>query len=254
MNCHREWSHENNCTSCHALKTGSGVLNKNNDDKKLTGKDHPKLAEPTKIVYETNYGKGKFVTFFHDEHNKIFGAECINCHKQENCTKCHDKSNPAPVQLQNSGNPFKIHKTADQRHKPCFTCHQNDKCTLCHKDNPSGPFNHEAVTGWALNKFHQKLNCIKCHTSASKGVDSNTAFVKLDNKCQSCHKNFAAGSFDHKVTGLKLSENHKDLDCISCHENQDFSKTPTCVSCHDDKTFPKNKPGNEVSLNISKKK
>lgn len=254
INCHREWSHENNCVSCHALKTNNASLTKNAKDKIPGGKDHPKLTEPGKVVYETNYNKGKFVTFFHNEHNKIFGAECINCHKQESCAKCHDKNNPAPAQQPAPGMPFKIHKTADQHHKPCFTCHKNDNCNLCHLDKPAGPFNHESRTGWALNKFHQKLSCSKCHTSSSKSLDTHTAFAKLDNKCQNCHKNFAAGKFDHKVTGIKLSENHKDLDCSSCHEDEDFSKAPSCKSCHDDKSYPKNRPGEPVSLNNKKKK
>jgi hypothetical protein len=254
INCHREWSHENNCVSCHALKTGNEPFTKNISEKKFSIIDHPKLTEPAKVVYETNYDKGKIVTFYHDEHTKIFGAECISCHKQENCTKCHDKNNPAPVQQQAPGTFYKIQKTSDQHHKPCFTCHKNDDCSLCHLDKPEGPFNHEVRTGWALNKFHQKLLCSKCHTSVSTGMDAHITFVKLDNKCQSCHKNFATGSFDHKLTGLKLDDNHKDLDCISCHENTDFSKSPTCVSCHDDKSFPKNKPGESVSLGITKRK
>lgn len=252
INCHREWSHDNSCVSCHALKTADKTIAKSAVNEKLTGKDHPKLAEPAKVVYETNYNRGKIVTFFHDEHTKIFGAGCINCHKQENCSKCHDKNNPAPVEQQVPGRSFKIHKTPDQHHKPCFTCHKNDDCNLCHLDKPAGPFNHEVRTGWALNKFHQKLSCTKCHTST--GMDTHDEFTKLDNKCQSCHKNFTTGKFDHKITGLKLNDNHKDLDCSSCHEKEDFSKNPACVSCHDDKSFPKNLPGELVSLNHIKKK
>jgi hypothetical protein len=257
INCHREWSHENNCESCHALKSANNVTANNKIDLKLpNGKQHPKLTEPTKIVYETNYDNGKIVTFRHDEHIKLFGAECISCHTEENCSKCHDKTKTNSIMQPVSGlptpegaggqasMPIKIHKAEDQHHKPCFTCHQNDACTLCHLSKPAGPFNHEVRTGWALNKFHQSLSCSKCHGT------SNT-FSKLDNKCENCHKNFTTGKFEHKITGIILSENHKDLDCIECHKEKDFSKAPTCAGCHDDKSFPKDKPGKLVSLRLS---
>jgi DnaJ-class molecular chaperone len=96
------------------------------------------------------------------------------------------------------------------------------------------PFNHKISTGWALNKFHEDLECIKCHKSGK--------FVKLDNSCTSCHSNFAAG-FDHSATGLKLDETHAELECSDCHSEKDFSKLPDCSNCHDDKSFPKDKPG-----------
>ncbi len=240
INCHREWSHENSCTSCHELKTGNAAA------RQLVSKDHPKLKVPEKVVYETLSRKGKYVTFYHDEHIKLFGASCISCHQNENCTKCHDKGKPTLTQ-QLYDSPIKIHKSADQHHKPCFSCHSEDKCSVCHLNKPEGPFNHAERTGWALNKFHQKLSCSECHGNSNK-------FVKLDNKCESCHKDFAAGKFDHSLTGLKLDENHKDLDCVECHKEKNFSNPPACDNCHDDKSFPKNKPGKEVLISLKRKK
>ncbi|MHB8580255.1 MAG: cytochrome c3 family protein, partial [Ignavibacteriaceae bacterium] len=105
-----------------------------------------------------------------------------------------------------------------------------------HKQNVSGPFNHEIRTGWALNRFHAKLSCTKCHGTSYK-------FTKLDNKCVSCHKDWKAGMFKHEITGLKLDKNHTDADCGDCHINKDFSKPPSCSNCHEDKSFPKDKPG-----------
>lgn len=241
INCHREWSHQNDCTSCHALKSGNTAVQKV-DTKKAGFKDHPKLETPKKVVYETLDRKGKYVTFYHDEHLNLFGATCINCHQQENCTQCHDKGKATLTQKFYNA-PIKIHKTADQHHKPCFSCHSDDKCTVCHSNKPEGPFNHAERTGWALNRFHESLSCTKCHGTSYK-------FAKLDNKCESCHKNFAAGKFDHSVTGLKLDENHKDADCTDCHKEKNFSATPTCTNCHDDKSYPKNKPGKEVRVSL----
>ncbi len=244
INCHREWSHENSCTYCHALKSISAGARKI-DVNKIALKDHPKLKEPEKVVYETSSREGRYVIFYHNEHINLFGASCINCHQHENCTQCHDKGQPTLTQ-QFYNMPIKIKKSADQHHKPCFSCHENDSCNLCHKTKPGMPFNHAVRTGWALNKFHEKLSCSNCHGTSGK-------FVKLDNKCESCHNSFEAGKFDHDLTGLRLDENHKDLDCVECHKGKNFSNPPACDNCHEDKTFPKNRPGKEVSLSLKRK-
>jgi len=68
-------------------------------------------------------------------------------------------------------------------------------------------------------------------------------YRKLNNNCTSCHKNFVLGKFEHRLIGLTLSENHKEIECNSCHTNGDFTKTPTCATCHDDKSYPSQLPG-----------
>ena len=245
INCHREWSHSDNCTSCHALKNSSNVNITKVTIKKITGKTHPKLEAPVKLVFETNYQKGKIVTFYHEEHVKTFGISCESCHQQDNCSNCHDKNKA--TMIQNIGKmPIKLVKSKAEHHKPCFSCHQNDRCSLCHKDKESGPFNHLEVTGWALNKFHQNLSCEKCHGTSKK-------FVKLNNECTSCHSNFVQGKFNHSVTGLKLDENHSDLDCKECHHDKTFAN-PVCTNCHEDKSFPKDKPGKLVPISEANRK
>jgi DnaJ-class molecular chaperone len=96
------------------------------------------------------------------------------------------------------------------------------------------------ATGWPLNKFHDHLECSKCHGYKNE-------FVKLNNKCESCHPNFEPGKFDHSITGLELDENHKEASCTDCHQTKDFSN-PTCTNCHDDKSYPKDKPGKFVKV------
>ncbi len=233
INCHKEWSGNSDCNSCH-LPKGSTITNK---ETKI-GKNHPEVVEPTKLVYETNYNKGKIVTFFHDEHTKLFGAECVSCHQQENCTRCHDKTKDAKVV--STSIPEKITKSASEHHQPCFKCHENDECSKCHLDKPMEPFNHKVSTGWALNRFHEKLECVKCHGTGNQ-------FTKLNNACVSCHKDFVAGEFKHERTGLKLDDIHTDFDCGDCHTSNNFSKTD-CSGCHDDKSYPKDIPGTIVKL------
>lgn len=241
ISCHREWSHSNDCTSCHALKSKEA---KNGSDKlveSLSKKDHPKIEEPKRIVYETNYKIGKIVTFFHNEHTNLFKIECKSCHQNESCTTCHDKTKVGTAVNTQFQNPIKVSKSKAEHHKPCFSCHQDDKCSYCHKQNESGPFDHFAKTGWKLNKFHDNLACQKCHGNTNQ-------FKKINNACISCHNNFKQGKFDHQIVGLKLDENHIDFECTECHQNSDFSKTPSCTNCHDDKSFPKERPGKAVML------
>ena len=77
-------------------------------------------------------------------------------------------------------------------------------------DKPTGPFNHKTSTGWALTRFHEKLECAKCHENTNN-------FTKLNNDWVSCHKNFVTGKFGHEKTGLKLDEIHQEFDCGDCH-------------------------------------
>ncbi len=229
MGCHKQWSHDNGCsTQCHSNK-GTDV--KNRDRQEMLDKKHPKVTEPTKMIWETNSAAGKIVTFFHNEHNQLFKINCNTCHKQENCTKCHDVNNP-----KDDKNPIGIKKSFEDHHKPCMNCHNENACEKCHKEKEMTPFNHSSSAGWTLKNYHSRLACEKCH-------GNSMPFKKLDNNCTSCHKNFAPGKFDHKLAGLTLSENHKEMECENCHLKNDFSKPPDCKTCHDDKSFPAQSPG-----------
>lgn len=236
VNCHRQWMRETECNHCHEPKSNDFEDKVNKLVNETKGRYHPEVEVPNKFLYETNYEKGKIVTFYHKEHTDLYKAPCITCHKDENCMKCHDvkmKNNP-----NNNGELHKVHKTFDEHHKPCINCHEKDKCDKCHSEKEILPFNHDA-TGWPLGKFHSSLKCNKCH-------GDQTPIKKLDNRCVSCHKDFQPNKFNHKKAGLVLSENHKDLECVSCHPNSLFNKIPVCKDCHDDKTFPKDLPGKRI--------
>ncbi len=241
ISCHREWSHSNSCLSCHSLKNSPQIQSEVTLSKTLESKTHPKLVEPKKIIFATKYNEGKLVTFYHEEHINLFGAKCIDCHQQQNCSMCHDKDKIKTYTQQNENLPVNIQRNKAEHHKPCFSCHQKDNCNLCHKQKAAASFNHETRTGWALNSFHEKLSCDKCHGTSYK-------FEKLDNNCISCHKDWKVGTFNHQITGLKLDENHAEVDCGDCHKDKAFSKPPICSNCHDDKSFPKDKPGKLVKL------
>jgi hypothetical protein len=232
VQCHREWSHETGCNSCHIpihMVTGS---QKEESEKKLAGKLHPPVTEPIKIVYETNYDKGKFVTYYHNDHIKNFKLNCSNCHAQESCTKCHDVEHAASE----TSKLIKGSKSLEEHHQKCFSCHAKDNCTKCHADQEKEPFNHEKSTGWALNRFHFNLACDNCH-------DAKESYKKLDPQCVNCHKNWSNETFKHSVTGLRLNEPHESLNCEDCHIGKDFAVKPSCIGCHENFSYPKQTPG-----------
>lgn len=231
MQCHRQWNYTTGCNNtCHALKKDKSQAYVDAEIAKFKGKEHPPLETPVKLTFETNYEKGKIVTFYHEEHVKMFNLPCVACHQNNNCVKCHDKKHLFKNNDPEFVKPIKVHKTLEEHHKPCFGCHADENksanCKKCHKDSEMKPFNHAATTGWALNRYHVSLACKDCH-------GNSTPYTRLNNNCTTCHKNFKAGSFNHLVTGFVLGENHQDMDCDNCHLKNDFTKKPDCSSCHD---------------------
>lgn len=232
ISCHREWSHETGCNTCHTPKKNLKEIPKEQVKKKLIGKAHPALLEPAKIVFETKYEKGKMVTFFHDDHTKKFKIECTSCHKNETCLKCHDTKKVSDEKSK----IVKAQKSLDEHHKQCFSCHKEDKCGSCHLNKQGEQFDHGKKTGWALNKYHFNLTCAKCH-------GSKIPYSKPDNKCVSCHKGWNNENFKHTITGLQLDETHAQLNCEDCHAEKNFAVKPGCSNCHENFSFPKQKPG-----------
>jgi hypothetical protein len=233
MDCHREWSHETGCNSCHTLRKNLTDTKLDHAQKQSTGKNHPVIVEPTNITYQTNSKEGKLVTFYHDDHTKIFGLKCTSCHQQENCSKCHDVNKAANKNPKTVGS----RNTLEEHHKNCVSCHsKEEKCSDCHSNTKLESFDHEVKAGWILNKHHITLPCVKCH-------GSKPPYEKVDSKCSSCHKGWNKETFKHSVTGLQLDEIHLELSCEDCHVGNDYSVKPGCSGCHDNFVFPKQKPG-----------
>lgn len=232
MACHKQWSLENGCnTQCHLRKGPDSQVHLQQLIKEISVKSHPTRPEPTKMIWETNNVDGKIVTFFHDEHARLFNLKCSDCHSSDNCSKCHESKTSKDF-----SKTIKTTKSTEEHHKPCSSCHNINACQKCHKQNEMMPFNHGRASGWNLKGYHSSITCAKCH-------GNKMPFRKLDNDCVSCHKNFTTGSFNHKVIGLILSENHSELECNNCHADENFAKAPVCSECHDDKSYPADLPG-----------
>ncbi len=251
MQCHRQWNHTTGCNNtCHFPKDEKTRAKVDNELAKIIGKEHPPLQTPNKLTYETSYNKGKMVTFYHEEHVKLFKIQCVACHQENNCIKCHDKEHVFNNSDPEFTKPIKVKKSLDEHHKPCFGCHAGENkqadCNKCHKNNVMQPFNHAVTAGWTLNKFHVNLTCQQCH-------GDKTPYKKLDSYCISCHKNFVPSIFNHSKVGITLSASHIELNCDNCHYKNDFTKPPECVGCHDDKTYPQAKPGKPATAKKEKK-
>jgi hypothetical protein len=246
VNCHRQWERKTDCKACHITKAEEADALAVKMENEFRQKSHPPLKEPMKVVYDTKYEKGKIVTFFHDEHTRLFNAECTSCHQDENCIKCHDVKLKGLREHDRPSLSVKANKSFEDHHQPCVKCHEQSECQKCHKSEPMDNFNHAKVTGFDLGKFHSAFKCNSCHKEPGK-------FKGLNKICQNCHTNFKAGKYDHSRTGFILSENHKELECSDCHKDTKFQNPTQCIDCHDDKQFPQEMPGKYTVKQFKKK-
>ncbi len=237
MKCHIQWSHTLGCNTCHAPKNMPELIAVK---KKLPSNipQHKIKRKPGKIIFLARGAPGKFVTFYHKEHVKLFGLKCSDCHHNEKCINCHDVRKNAGAKLQVTAKPG---EKLDSAHKKCSYCHAvKNNCSFCHSNGMRPPFNHKGSTGWALNRFHKKLKCVNCH-------GWRKSFTKLNSNCASCHSDWAPENFKHEITGLVLDENHVENDCETCHKNREYDKA-SCDDCHENKSYPKSIPGKLIEI------
>lgn len=226
IDCHRSWTNRVGCESCHSTNKNLVKTQEQKIAEKSAQRVHPKIISPTAIRFDTPKAAGKLVTFYHTQHNELFGLECQTCHSNESCKKCHLKNKPGSLKT----------KTVEQKHTVCSNCHNTkSNCSSCHSNSVKDPFNHKEATGFDISKFHSKLSCNRCHLQKGK-------FKDLSSECLSCHGKWTQENFQHKITGLTLDETHSPMECADCHQDKNFAK-PTCSNCHDDKSYPKNVPG-----------
>ncbi len=238
LSCHREWSHETACEVCHPPKAGRGgrslvTTRPSKDD--IVGTMHPPIPEPDVEIYQTKHKHraGTKVIFRHKEHVHRFGFKCVECHREDNCLRCHEEGKKHAQRV----------KTLEEHHNPCAHCHDMEspeRCGHCHweEGTPEPPRFDHANTRWPLGRYHEDKSCRACHTAVR--------FVKLDRDCNTCHSGWEPGTFDHVVTGQRLNETHAEISCEDCHVDRKFDSPPRCDECHDEEegiVFPAKRPG-----------
>jgi uncharacterized CHY-type Zn-finger protein len=203
---------------------GKKMATPGQDTTDIIGISHPVITIPDKKVWTTPHKDGPIVTLHHQQHIDVFGLRCVDCHKEENCSYCHDLQVEA-----------RAGKTDEEIHAICNDCHMKDACSKCHDTKEKPGFSH---AGWKLNRFHQPLSCRACHPTGKK-------IAKLNKKCDACHAGWNQQNFRHAVTGLQLDDIHIELDCGDCHVDLAYDKTPDCSGCHDDGRTHKDAPPGE---------
>ena len=228
LNCHINWSKDTECKVCHRYDPHQMKF------AQFTS-PNPRIKickEPEKIVFDTNYKQNRFVTFFHNDHTDQFRLDCKNCHQNQPCISCHYQ-NERTVPL-----GAVSREMAESKCVHCHDTNQKENCERCHRQKPlEERFNHDKETRWALGIYHSSASCNKCHKP-------NQVKKKTASSCMACHQDWNAENFDHDVAGIKLNEDHADLECHDCHLNKQYEQKPSCVECHDnDLTYPDHKPG-----------
>ncbi len=226
ISCHRTWSHDDGCESCHQ---GKGKQKRHGQE--ISKTVHKPIESPVKKIYQTSYEKGAVVTFYHNDHTKLFGLNCANCHNDQSCVNCHDKNAKTKKAVV-------INLTEEEKHKACFSCHKNDACSKCHTTEKKLPFDHFASAGWSLKDYHSGISCKGCHSDFKVKFGTH--------ECSTCHTGWNSSNFNHRITGLILDSDHSEFECSDCHTGKKFTTTPSCSTCHDDKSFPKDKPGKSI--------
>jgi len=226
--CHREWSHDTDCKICHMPLEGQNPDSGPVDQTDIIGISHPRLNEPDKKIYYTDFVEAPVVSFFHKEHTELFNLRCVDCHSKESCNNCHDIEKPV-----------RTAKTQEEVHAICSGCHARDRCDRCHDTKERPGFQH-ASTGWPLDRYHAAVECRGCHPTGKR-------ISKLRAECAVCHGGWNPENFRHAVTGLQLDETHAQADCADCHKEKRYDARPDCSGCHDDnRTHQSVPPGNYI--------
>jgi hypothetical protein len=186
---------------------------------------------------------------------------CLKCHREWNqdtkCLVCHalKTANSAPVVAPDPSDimgvlhpdvkepvtkifqtsyaqgklvPFRHQEHIQRFGFRCADCHREENCSDCHQPETASRLDR------SLNEMHAR--CALCHQTAGD-----------PEVCAHCHSNREVPPFDHKQTGLVLSEDHQIANCTDCHTGGRFHQKPTCSACHEsDISYPAKLPGTRV--------
>lgn len=256
QSCHNEYPHEPGkinkpsmatCFNCHGSTHGK----QGKVAPTACNVCHPKNFNLMPADHKTPWQKWKTKT------------DCIFCHEQKFCTKCHDSEEqavkarmkftpPTTAISAFSGETIKIDDPVKMNN--CSPCHNNwdrteyplvrfyhtkhfekgIKCAVCHTEFPH--------KDGKIERPEMKA-CMSCH-----GTDHNKQGEVASSECLKCHKpnfNQKPASHDNKWVRQEpfnhTAEAKKDRGyCLSCHQES------FCDSCHGMKPLPHNSDWKQV--------
>jgi len=183
------------------------------------------------------------------------GFALVGLHSSAQCVACHVNNN------------YTLTSAA------CWNCHQADynganspphkaggfpqDCVPCHGASASswttGTFDH-STTGFPLVGLHATQQCVTCHVNNNYNLTSAACInchlndyngannpphkaAGFPQDCTLCHgssaSNWTSATFNHATTGFTLTGAHTNLQCATCHTNNNYSLTSAaCINCH----------------------
>ena len=209
-----------------------------------------------------------------------YHRQCLNCHRgwaNENaCSACHrerkkgksdDLRDPPPP-------PPTVDDIVGRMHPPIpepvtrvyqarFTPAVGSRVLFRHKE-------HTARYGLKCSSCHHRDNCSNCHAAAAAAkaaapqpVRPGRTWKDSHRPCTACHErdrcrhcHYEPGetpppTFEHRVTGLLLDDDHARLPCGQCHTQLKSKVSLTCgeAACHRRAgvAFPLDRPGTDVA-------
>jgi len=196
------------CSSCHdPNKKISGIHLTFVDN--TQGNSFPRPKSSRCLSCHTDYHDGTFKSI-------KGGPDCKNCHTTKAWT-------PTTFDITRHNKETHFALTGAHEAVPCFSCHQS-----------SDPHIHKPIFKFASTR------CITCHRKDNP--HGNTfQLAKASITCKSCHSTTSwktSITFNHALTGFKLTGKHATVTCVSCHKQQSSKKllfdklTTSCNNCH----------------------
>ena len=225
--CHKDphnGQFERNCTRCHPVPnnwTGQQLQFAHNRDSQfhLDGKhaavDCVKCHKPEpaggKLSSAKFKGLGTGCEACHSvKHPPEYGATCVSCHAIDRWIKTR---------------PGVDHILKHEVHgEQLLEKHLSAKCDACH--NPA----RVALLGLPGRTQFECVSCHKANEDPHKGT--------LGDQCTKCHGTIAwkgeTLKFNHNtMTSYGLNQDHKNVACVKCHENNHWKPlNTTCAGCH----------------------
>jgi len=158
------------------------------------------------------------------------GFDLEGSHADIRCETCHDK----PI--------AEIGALCGQCHEDAHESALGSQCQSCHQPVAWDLVKAIADHTLAMSGGHTGLGCDSCHAQGANLDETPScnscheqAHDGTESPCEQCHSvdGWKPAEFDHGPCTCAFPGKHQTASCLDCHEDFDFSDTPTeCSGCH----------------------